>query len=184
MTLPKNEKIYCDANFLVAYGAKAARQPELQKKAKALFAQILVSKCILVASPLTFDEAWNAVKIEAGPKRIKHKYLYQLERKILFRIGLKLKRIDMVEYFSFADVTNDLKNITSLFLSISRFEVVQLLDNTEGIKLALSDLDKFKMRPRDSFHLAIMQTNNIKYILTRDVNDFNKEGMGVNILNF
>jgi predicted nucleic acid-binding protein len=141
MTPPKNEKIYCDANFLVAYGAKSVKQPEVQKSAKLLFAELVAGECTLMASPLTFDEVWNVSRKEAGPKMVKRKYLYKLD-KILSKIGLRLTRTDIVEAFSFPDVIDEIKKQTSTLLSFPKFKVIQIPASSEsdGINLALNNL--------------------------------------------
>ena len=81
MTFSKNDAIYCDANFLVAYGAREVKQLDLKKRAIVLFAKILSSKCKFVASSLTFDETWLGIRRELGPKSTKKKMPIRLTQK-------------------------------------------------------------------------------------------------------
>ena len=114
MTTPANTTVYCDANFLVAYGAKQTKQPEIQKQAQILFARLLSKNCKITASPLSFDEAWNGVRMEAGPKKIKGKTRFLLNT-ILKRFGLRLMNSGGIE-FSYHDVLRNIKNFTKSLL--------------------------------------------------------------------
>ena len=62
MTITKNDIVYCDANFLIAYGASKVKQPDIQKRAYVLFAKLLACKCKIVVSALTFDETWLGMR--------------------------------------------------------------------------------------------------------------------------
>lgn len=52
MKITKDDIVYCDANFLIAYGASEVKQPELKKRAYILFAKLRIHKCKIVASTL------------------------------------------------------------------------------------------------------------------------------------
>jgi predicted nucleic acid-binding protein len=148
MTLPSNEKIYCDATFLVDYGSKRVSSIELRRKAYALYAGLVANNCTIVTSPLAFDEAWNGIR-KANDKR---------------------------PIPSFYEITD---NMLSTRLQIVQFPNYQ---GKEGIVQALFNIDKFKLKARDSFHLAIVQKNNIKYLVSRD-SDF-KDDVGIKILSY
>lgn len=178
MTIPSNTIVYCDANFLVAYGAKQTKQPAIQKRAQILFAKLLTNNCKITASPLSFDEAWNGVRKEVGPKRISNK-IYFFLNKTLNKLGFYYKNSGAVE-FSFGDVSNDIKNFTEKLIASPKFIVIQfpVLREKEGINQALDNVDKLKFKPRDSFHLSVMQLNGVKQIITRD-KKFEKSGISV-----
>jgi len=168
MTIPANTIVYCDANFLVAYGAKQTKQPEIQKRAQILFAELLSKDCKIAASPLSFDEAWNGIRKEVGPKKIKNK-IYFLLNKLLNKLGLYYKNSGVIG-FSFGDVLNDIKNFTEKLIVSPKFVVIQFptLQEKKGITQSLDNIDRLKFKPRDSFHLSIMQLNNVQYLITRD----------------
>ena len=185
MTIPANAIVYCDANFLVAYGARQTKQSERQKRAQILFAELLIKGCQITASPLSFDEAWNGVRLEAGPKKIKSKTRFRLNT-MLNKLGLCLINSGNVE-FSYDDVLSDIKNFTKNLLGSPKFMIIQFPVSQEkrGVNQSLDNMDNFKLQPRDSFHLSIMQLNSIKYIITRDNNFGNRiKKSGINILSF
>ena len=186
MIIPSNTTVYCDANFLVAYGAKQIKQPEIQKRSQSLFARLLINKCQIVASSLSFDEAWHGVRIEAGPKEIKNKLRFLLNV-ILNKFGLRLVNSGSIE-FSYSDVFDDIENFTKGLMSSSKFMIIQFPVSKEkrGIIQALANMKNHKLKPRDSFHLSIMQLNNIQYLVTRDNNDFGNriKKSGINIISF
>ena len=186
MTIPTNTIVYCDANFLVAYGARQTKQPEIQKRAQILFAQLLGNGCTIAASCLSFDEAWNGVRMEAGPKKIKSKTRFLLNT-ILNRFGLRLINSGGIE-FSYHDVLSDIKNFTKSLLVSPKFMIMQFPVSQEktGINKFLDNMDSFKLKPRDAFHLSIIQLSNIGYIITRDNNDFGNriKDSGINIIPF
>lgn len=172
MTIPSDTVVYCDANFLVAYGARQVRQPAIQKRAQILFAQLLSSGCKIAASPLSFDEAWNGVRREAGPKKIKGTTHFLLDR-VFNKLGYRRINSGYSE-FSYSDVLNDIKSFTRNLLESPKFIVVQFPISREkaGVNQSLDNIGNFKLKPRDSFHLSIMQLNSMRYIITRDRSDF------------
>lgn len=176
MTTPANAIVYCDANFLVAYGAKQTKQPATQRRAQILFAELLANNSKIAASPLSFDEAWNGIRKEVGPRKITNKVYFYLN-KLLNRIGFYYKTSGTIE-FSFGDVFNDIKNFTEKLVASPKFAVIQfpVSREKEGVSRSLDHIDKLKFRPRDSFHLSVMQLNGIEYIITRD-KKFEKSGV-------
>lgn len=178
MTIPDNSIVYCDANFLVAYGAKHTKQPAIQKRAQILFAELLTNNCKIAASPPSFDEAWNGVRREVGPKRISNK-IYFFLNKVLNKLGFYHKNSGVIE-FSFGDVLNDIKIFTEKLIVSQKFIVIQFPASQEkkGVRQALDNVDKLKFKPRDSFHLSVMQLNDVKHIITRD-KKFEKSGVSI-----
>lgn len=185
MTIPSNTVVYCDANFLVAYGAKKIKQPEIQRRAQILFAQLLNEGCQIAVSSLSFDEAWNGVRIEVGPKKIKDKFRFLLNT-IFNKLGVRLINSGGIE-FSYSDVFNDIKNFTRNLLASPKFMIIQFPVSQEkiGVTQSLDNMESFKLKPRDSFHLSIMQLNHIQYIVTRDNNFSNRtKESGINTISF
>lgn len=166
MKLSKYSTVYCDANFLIAYGAKEVKQPEIKKRAKFLFGEILASKSICFVSSLTFDECWLGIRRELGPKQIIDKFRYNLNR-ILRKIGLRLENYGAIE-FSYKDIFHDLKQFTEEVSNNPRFKIIQFKDIKYGVKQALENLKLFGLKPRDAFHLSYIQEKGIKYLITGD----------------
>lgn len=183
MTITENSIIYCDANFLVAYGAKSVKQPELKKRAYILFAKLLASRCKVIASPLTFDEAWLGIRRELGPKVVFGNFRFIINN-LIDKIGMKLKNYGASE-FSYFEIFDDLNSFTNKLLNHKNFSAVQFNDAADGIEKALANINDFKLRPRDAFHLAIMNDNSATHFVSRDkhfVKDKNQ--IGINIINF
>ena len=183
MTLSENDIIYCDANFLVAYGAREVKQLDLKKRALILFAKILISKCKVIASSLTFDEAWLGIRRELGPKSKKSSWKLRIDH-VLRKFGLKLIN-NRVSEFSYTEVFDDLNSFTNKLLGHNNFQVVQFSNSKDGVRNALQNMNEFKLKPRDSFHLALAKDNKATCFLTND-SDFckRKDSVGINIENF
>ena len=181
MILIKDSIVYCDANFLVAYGAKAAKQPEKQKRARVLFAQLLASRCKIIASPLTFDEAWLGMRRELGPKVVFGNFRFTIS-KLVDKVGMRLKNSGTSE-FSYSEIFNDLNLFTNRLLDHKNFSVIQFNNTANGVKNALKNINYFK--PRDAFHLAIMNDNSATHLISND-SDFirNKNRISADIINF
>ncbi len=181
MIIPADTTVYCDANFLVAYGAKQVRQPQLQKRARVLFAKLLIKGCKIAASPLSFDEAWNGIRREAGPRAIRSKPRFFINR-LLDRIGVRLMN-DGITEFSYSDILNEIEAFTKNLIDSSKFTVIQFPSREEakGVYCSIENMGKFGLRPRDSFHLSIMQLNDIHFIMSRDTKF---QGTGINVLTF
>lgn len=181
MDTPTNVTVYCDANFLVAYGARQTRQPAIQRRAQILFAELLVNNCKIAASPLSFDEAWNGVRKEAGPKRIKNKIYFFLNN-LINKFGFYYKH-NGADEFSFGDVLNKIKDFTAKLIASPKFAVIQfpVLQEKEGVSQSLDNIERLNFKPRDSFHLSIMQLNKVQYVVTRDKKFKNS---GINVLSF
>lgn len=186
MEIPNDALVYCDANFLVAYGSKETKQIKVQKSAQILFAKLLVNNCKIVASPLSFDEAWNGIRKEAGLKtKNNFQRLHYKVDSILQKCGIRFVQ-SAASGFSYKEVLPTLKEFTSKMLLSSKFQVVQFPVPIEknGITKALNNIEKFGMRPRDSFHLSMMQMNDIKYLVTRDTDFTKKKFDDVDIITF
>jgi predicted nucleic acid-binding protein len=179
----KNDIVYCDANFLIAYGAKKVKQPELQKRALILFAKILASKCRFIVSSLTFDEAWLGIKRELSPKSVQNKWKLRADE-LLRKVGLRFINNDVLN-FSYYEVFDDLNYFTNKLLDHENFSVVQFENANNGVRNALDNLNNLKLQPRDSFHLAFAKDNRATYFLTNDSHFLKKkENIEMNIINF
>ena len=151
----KNEKIYLDANFLIYWFI--SKEPELKKRARCLLAEFLVGKKELCCSTLTFDEAWYGIKKEYNQQNCSE---LSCDKNPLF---------EKLEKFTEA--------------ILPKVNVIQFGDVKKGILEALSNVNKFGLRPRDAFHLAAMKNNGVNVIVTDD-KDFarNKDQMIVSVV--
>ncbi|MFH1048551.1 MAG: type II toxin-antitoxin system VapC family toxin [Patescibacteria group bacterium] len=182
MKITKKDVVYCDANFLVAYGSKKVKQPEIQKRARILFAQLLISGCSIIASSLTFDESWLGIRREFGHKSIISNIRFVIS-KLIEKVGLRLINYGVIE-FSYSEIFNDLNSFTNNLLNHRNFSVVQFQDSAMGVRDALGNINKFKLRPRDSFHLAIMKDNKATYFISNDSHFKDKNQIEIRLINF
>ena len=55
-----------------------------------------------------------------------------------------------------------------------------------GVNKSIDNMEEFKLQPRDSFHLSIIQLNSIKHIITRDNKDFGSriKNSGIKVISF
>lgn len=152
MNIKNQEEIYLDANFLV-YWAQP-KTPEIKKRVRFLLAQILKKK--IVTSPLTVDEAWWGIKDTYN--KIYNTQLGCADDLILPKI----------------------KKFTEIILE--RTNILQFINPVVGINKALDNVEQFRLKPRDAFHLAVMKDNDIDIIVTDD-KDFidNQKSMGISI---
>ena len=149
--MTKQDCIYIDANFLVAFFAD--RHPD-KDSSRRLFFNLLKSNSVLFISTLTLDEAWY--KIWEIPYR---------EKK------LKKKRWPSIKEFY-----PRIKLIMEEIIKLSEtFKLVQFENSLDrGIKNAAENVGIYGLEPRDAFHLAYMQDLNLQTIITKDKKDFNK----------
>jgi len=140
-----NKKIYLDANFLVFWALP--KDDEIKKKVRIHLASFLSAKLDLATSCLAIDEAWHGVQ--------------QTHNKL----------------------NNDTKScadepIYSLLNSftkelLKKVSILQFSNPIDGTIIALKQINDFKLKPRDSFHLALMKDNSFDEIVTDDT-DFEK----------
>lgn len=152
MSIKKQNKIYLDANILVYWALP--KTPEIRKRVRFLLAKIIKEN--ISASCLSMDEAWWGIKDI-------YNVIYNTQ------LGCADEPI-----FSL------IKNFTEKI--IKKTEILQFNDPVGGINKALKNIEEFKLRPRDAFHLALMRANNIDSIATND-RDFikNQKPMGISI---
>lgn len=151
-----NEKIiYLDANFLVDLSVR--KEPELKKRARILFAEILKNFDILAFSPLTIDETWKAIKLEISQKHSSY-----------------------AEY----PIFSELERFTENVLNYKKMRIIQFKNPAEGVRGAMVALRSYSMMPRDAFHLSLMRDNEISAIATRDDKFIKRQNeMGISVSN-
>lgn len=147
MTQP--DRIYLDANFLIAYFVD---NHDDHQASKSLFFKLLKQDCMMYISTLSLDEGWYKA--------------YEVLQKDIPRE----KRKPIKEFYS------EIKQILEAIEKLSQnIKIIQFENNlTEGVKQAVENIGNFGFRPRDAFHLAYMQDLNLKIIITKDKKDFNK----------
>ena len=147
MNLPN--KIYLDANFLIAYFVD---NHDDHNASKLLFFNLLQQDCVTYISTLGLDEAWFKV--------------YEVLQKDI----PKEKRKPIKEFYS--EIKQILEAIKKLPQNI---KIVQFENDFEaGIKQAVENIGSFNFHPRDAFHLAYMQDLNLQAIITKDKKGFDK----------
>jgi len=145
--------VYLDANFLVYWSV--SKKPELKKRARVLFTKLRIQKSILALSPLTFDEAWNGIRKEVNAQKACYEPLI------------------------FAQI----QNFSNKILNKTFIRIIQLQSIQPGILQALDNMKQFELRPRDSFHLAIMRDNGISRIVSSDPKFINQQSkMGIEVI--
>ena len=149
--MTKQNYIYLDANFLIAFFAD--KHPDKDSSRKLLFS-LLKSNAVLYVSTLTLDETWY--KIWEIPYR---------ERKLKKEKWLSIK----VFYPKIKIIMDELKKLPETF------KLIQFENSLEiGMNNAAENVGVHGLEPRDAFHLAYMQDLQIKTIITKDKKDFNK----------
>lgn len=149
--MTKQNRIYLDANFLVAFFAD--RHPDKDNSRK-LFFNLLKSNSILFISTLTLDETWY--KIWEIPYR---------EQK------LKKKKWPSIKEFypRIKIIMEEIRKLPDIF-KLVQFEN----DLDQGINNAAENVGAYGLEPRDAFHFAYMQDLNLQIIITKDKKDFDK----------
>jgi len=146
----KQNCIYLDANFLIAFFADKHPDKDSSKK---LFFNLLKSNSILFISTLTLDETWY--KIWEIPYR---------ERKLKKEKWPNIKTF----YPKIKVILDELKKLPETF------KLIQFENSLDvGITNAAGNIGTHGLEPRDAFHLAYMQDQQIETIITKDKKDFN-----------
>lgn len=134
------KKIYVDTNFLVSF--LVGNHP-FHKPAIRLFTELRINKYQLFISPLVLDETWWTI--------------YGEQKKLnLIKIGIK-------------DAIEELKTSWNQIATNTAITVIQLKNPLKkGVGRALFFIENLNMRPRDAFHLATAESNNICELATND----------------
>lgn len=142
---PASLEIYLDANFLVAYFLSKHAD---SKKAQKMFARLLIGNNKMLLSPLVVDEVMNGI----------YKTLRDQERVN----GLLPDK-------SHKDYINNIRQAVEQLTKDTSFNIIQFRsDPADGCLRAVENIDRYDFRPRDGFHLAYMQDQEIEYIVTND----------------
>ena len=149
------DKVYLDANILIAHQVK---DHNYHQKATKLIDDFWLKKCILAISALTMDEFFYG---------------------IVFILQRSQQNIKTVPFATFAP---KIEKATQAILSWNTIELVEFKNNPHEIMKTINIMKNHNFRPRDAFHLRIMQQNGIDSIATFD-NDFNRlKNIGINII--
>lgn len=141
MPVPTNDRVYLDANFLISYLVPYHKE---NSGAGKLFASLLISGNTLNFSPLSLDETFNGIVIEARKKK---------------------KQISLPH----ATFYKDLKTAVDFLLNHHQLKLCQFENNpTESCLQAVKNIKDFTLQPRDAFHVAYMQDLGINYIVSGD----------------
>lgn len=142
-------KLYLDANFLIAYFAD---NHDDHDSSKILFFNLLKQDCKMYISVLGLDETWYKI--------------WEVLQKDVPKENRK----------SFKQFYNEIKQILEALEGLSdNIKIIQFeKDLNTGIKQSVENIGNFDMRPRDAFHLAYMQDCDLQAIVTKDKKTFNK----------
>lgn len=141
MPIPTNDRVYLDATFLISYLVPYHKE---NSGAGKLFANLLILGNSLNFSPLSLDETFNGIVIEARKKK---------------------KQLSLPH----ATFYKDLKTAVDFLLNHSQLKLCQFENEPkESCLLAVENIKNFTLRPRDAFHVAYMQDLDIKYIVSND----------------
>ncbi|MGH2563880.1 MAG: type II toxin-antitoxin system VapC family toxin [Ginsengibacter sp.] len=135
-----DKKIYLDANFLIFWALP--KDNEIKKKVRVHLATFLSTEATLATSCLAIDEAWNGVK------------------KTYNVLNNETKSCSDEPIFS------SLEKFTKELLN--KVLILQFENPINGTIKALENIKSFKLKPRDSFHLSLMQDNSFDEIITDD----------------
>lgn len=149
--MTKQNYIYLDANFLIAFFADKHTDKDGSRK---LFFNLLKSNSVFFISPLTLDETWY--KIWEIPHR---------EKKLKKEKWPSIKTF----YPKIKVILDELKKLPETF------RLIQFENSLEvGINNAAENIGVHGLEPRDAFHFAYMQDLHIETIITKDKKDFDK----------
>ena len=137
------KKAYLDANVLIAHQTRGHSHFQ---RAKDLLDELWQNRVQLVISSLTIDEFWYGISFILRE---------QGENKPFSAHGLIFSKV--------------LNNI----LSWRNIDLVSFQNSASELKKVLELIKKFNLRPRDAFHLRIMQQQRTNKLVTFDT-DFQK----------
>lgn len=139
--IPKNEKVYIDANFLIAY---LVPNHEHHIKAGTTMAGLLTADNILYFSPLCLSETLHGI--------IKEK-----------RKSATFSEKPTSSFYP------DVKNATDVLLVFPQLQLRQFENNLKQSCIdAVEYMRDFNMASADAFHVAYVKDLSINYIVTHD----------------
>lgn len=155
--IPKNEKVYIDANFLVAY---LVPNHGHHIKAGATMVDLLAANNVLYFSPLCLSETLHGI--------IKEK-----------RKDATFKNNPTSSFYS------DVKNATDVLLAFPQLELRQFENNLrQGCVNAVDYMRDLNMKSHDAFHVAHAKDLNINYVVTNDSSFDSISTLGIRKINF
>lgn len=137
------KKVYLDANLLIAHQAKGHTH---HTQAKEFVEKLWRQRTLLYLSDLTIDE-----------------FLYGIS----FILRGKNNRSPYSSFYP------KLKDLINDILSWQNIKLVSFRNNYESLSTVLEAGEKYNLRPRDAFHLQIMQQQQVNKLATFD-SDFQK----------
>lgn len=138
--MPNVDKIYLDANFLVAYFVNNHAD---HSASKIVFFNLLKQNSSLYVSTLGLDEAYYKI--------------------------YEVSQVNDVHRKPIKNFYVILKNVLSQLQTLSNMNIIQFEnDFQKGVENSIENIGSFNLRPRDAFHLAYMQDLGIKHIITKD----------------
>ena len=159
----KGDNVYLDTGFLVAYSLPYTQGGKYTTTAKKLMAEMIINKCHLMVSTLSFDELWRAVKDEKDALR--------KEQSVKRKINKVIKKIGRftVSGYSYTDIMSDLKLSTESLLKLP-LKFLNFSDASKGILESLKLLEThITSKPRDSFHASLAKEHKVTVFIGRDV---------------
>lgn len=146
----KNEvakDIYADSNFLISYWLP---DHENYKQACLKFFELIEKNYQFIVSPLIVDECW-------------------------YKIWYIWKKQNPSNQKPFYEFYQDFKELLNFVVSTKFFKIIQFKgDLGNGCRQALENIKTYNFKPHDAFHLAMIEDNQIFFIVTKD-SDFTKE---------
>ena len=139
--IPKNEKVYIDANFLIAY---LVPNHAHHVKAGTTMADLLTKKNVLYFSPLCFSETLNGII-----KEKKKNPVFATNRTSSFY--------------------SDVKNATDVLFAFPQLELRQFENNLrQGCASVVEYMRDLNMKSHDALHVAHAKDLDISYVVTSD----------------
>lgn len=132
------KKVYLDANVLIAHQAKGHKY---YSQAKKLIEKLWKGKTLFYISSLTVDE-----------------FLYGIS------VGLRVKAGDL----PYSQFTPQLGSVLKNILSWENVHLVSFENTVENLHGVLKNITEYNLRPRDAFHLRIMEQVKITNLATFD----------------
>lgn len=155
--IPKNEKVYIDANFLVAY---LIPNHVHHIKAGTTMVGLLVARNILYFSPLCLSETLHGI--------------------------IKEKRKDSAfENNPTSSFYSDVKNATDVLLAFPQLELRQFENNLkQSCVNAVEYMRDLNMKSHDAFHVAHAKDLEINYVVTNDSSFDGISALGIQKIDF
>lgn len=155
--IPKNEKVYIDANFLVAY---LISNHAHHIKAGNTMVELLTANNVLYFSPLCLSETLNGIISEK-------------------RGNPALNPSPTSSFYP------DIKNATDVLLAFPQLELKQFENNPrQGCFNAVEYMRDLNLRSHDAYHVAYARDLDINYFVTND-SDFDAiSTLGMNKIDF